>query len=69
MNVQEVHGVAGRDGTVSVRCILVLRRLHIQSSRERSEVEHFRDTERSRARQSVNPAAAVIFSGAPLGAL
>ena len=35
--------MAGRDATVSVRCILVVRRLHIQSSRERSEVEHFRE--------------------------
>ena len=42
-SVQGVHGVAGRDATVSVRCILVVRRLRIQSSRERSEVEHFRE--------------------------
>ena len=42
-SVQGVHGVAGRDGTVSGRCILVLRRLHIQSPRKWSTSADFRE--------------------------
>ena len=42
-SVQGVHGVAGRDGTVSGRCILVHRRLHIQSPRKWTASADFRE--------------------------
>ena len=42
-SVQGVHGVAGRDGTVSVRGMLVLRRLRIQSPRKWSTSADFRE--------------------------